>query len=104
MEGIMVALTLITFVTLTLIATADKANGDRDYHQGWADHAALMKAYEESPDDEALLKEMKRALKAYIRAEKLHRKGDSGRIDKTTDWKEFKDVAWNTTVRRREMR
>jgi hypothetical protein len=61
-----------------------------------------MQLYEMSPDDDALLAELRIALKSHIRTTGLYRKGDSGRIDKANDWKEFKDIAWELTVLRKE--
>ena len=94
---------IMMMVCLTSIAY-EKEYGDREYHEGWHDHQRLMDALEESPDDERLLEEMKKALKQYIRKEGLYEKGDVAAINRTRGWKEFKDLAWDLTVRRKDCR
>lgn len=97
--GSMIALVII------IITKAHESAWEKDqYHKGWCDRQKLADACEMSPDDEALLKEMKKALKNYVRATCLYKKGDSSRIDKVADWREYKDIAWELTVRRKELR
>ena len=102
MSGMAMYITAIT-CTMVIIAVARiTIEESRSWSEGFEDHARLMQLYEMSPDDDALLAELRTALKSHIRTSGLYRKGDSGRIDKTADWKEFKDVAWELTVLRKE--
>lgn len=94
---------LITAVMIILAMACEKAHEKDQYHEGWMDRARLEEACEMSPDDEAVLREMKKAWKAYLRANCLYKKGDSGKVDFARNFKEFKDVVWDTTIRRKEL-
>lgn len=85
-----------------LVATASKSNSDYDYHRGWRDHEELMRQYGTSPNDEALLKELKQAVKLYVKTCGLYKSGDVKYIETAGNWKEFKDIAWELTVLRKE--
>ena len=90
-------------VVLTVILSAHKvAEAQRSWSEGFEEHARLMQLYEMSPDDDKLLCELRAALKSHIKTAGLYRKGDSGRIDSAADWSDFKNLAWELTVHRRE--
>lgn len=103
MEAMVTFVLLMGVIITVCICSHHVAQAQRSWSDGFEEHARLMELYEMSPDDEALLAELRAALKSHIRTAGLYRKGDSGRIDKTADWKEFKDLAWELTVRRREI-
>jgi hypothetical protein len=101
--GVMITYALLLGVMVTVWVCAHHvAQAQRSWHEGFEEHARLMDLYEMSPDDDKLLCELRTALKSHIKTAGLYRKGDSGRIDKTADWKEFKDLAWEITVKRKE--
>jgi hypothetical protein len=102
MVAIFIYLMLMAVVITVLISSHHVAQAQRSWSEGFEDHARLMQLYEMSPDDDALLDELRIALKSHIKTSGLYRKGDSGRIDKTTDWSDFKNLAWELTVLRRE--
>jgi hypothetical protein len=102
MEAIFTYMMLLAVVLVVVICSHHVAEAQRSWSEGFEDHARLMQLYEMSPDDDALLAELRTALKSHIKTAGLYRKGDSGRIDKTADWKEFKDIAWELTVLRKE--
>lgn len=102
MEAMVTFALLMGVIITVLICSQHVAEAQRSYREGFEEHARLMQLYEMSPDDDKLLSEMKAALKSHIRTAGLYRKGDSGRIDKAADWKEFKDIAWELTVLRKE--
>jgi hypothetical protein len=85
-----------------IVAAHRTIEASRSWSEGFEDHARLMQLYEMSPDDDALLAELRTALKSHIKTAGLYRKGDSGRIDKAADWSDFKNLAWEMTVLRRE--
>ena len=102
MDAILTYMMLIAVVMTVVICSHHIAQAQRSWSEGFDDHAKLMELYEMSPDDDALLDELRTALKSHIKTAGLYRKGDSGRIDKTTDWSDFKNLAWELTVLRRE--
>lgn len=87
-----------------LFSAKDHFSEEMDYHRGWSDHEDLMRLYDMTPDDEALLNELKSAVKLYIKQTGLYKRGDVQSIDSATDFKEFKDEAWRVTVLRKEQR
>ena len=102
MDAIFTYLMMMAVVITVIISSHHVAQSQRSWSDGFEEHARLMQLYEMSPDDDALLAELRTALKSHIRTAGLYRKGDSGRIDKTTDWSDFKNLAWELTVLRRE--
>jgi hypothetical protein len=94
---------LLAVMMIVLICAHRTIEASRSWSEGFEEHARLMQLYEMSPDDDALLSELQTALKSHIKTAGLYRKGDSGKIDKTSDWHEFKNLAWELTVRRREL-
>lgn len=103
MEAMIIFMMLMGVIITVCISAHHVAQAQKSWGEGFEEHARLMEMYEMSPDDDKLLAEMRTALKSHIKTAGLYRKGDSGRIDKTADWKEFKDLAWELTVRRREI-
>ena len=103
-EAILLIIVGVATVTIVLTAASNKAQGEYDYHRGYRDHEEVMRLYEMSPDDEALLKELKQAVKLYIKQTGLYRSGDVKNLESATDFKEFKDRAWEVTVKRREQK
>ena len=103
MEAIFTYMMLMAVILTVIICAQHVADAQQSWSEGFEDHARLMQLYEMSPDDDALLAELRTALKSHIKTAGLYRKGDSGKIDKTTDWYEFKNLAWELTVRRREL-
>ena len=102
MSGMTMCITMV-ICTMVIIAVAHRTiEESRSWSEGFEDHARLMQLYEMSPDDEKLLCELRTALKSHIKTAGLYRKGDSGRIDKATDWCDFKNLAWELTVLRKE--
>lgn len=81
---------------------SDHENHKNGFDRGWDAHARIHKLYELTDDEEALLKECKLMLKCYLATNDLKRHGDIKMIDNCTDFAEFKDVAFQTTVLRRE--
>ena len=102
MDAILTYLMMMAVVITVIISSHHVAQAQRSWSDGFEEHARLMQLYEMSPDDDALLDELRTALKSHIKTAGLYRKGDSGRIDKTTDWSDFKNLAWELTVLRRE--
>lgn len=102
MDAIVIVIVIVSAAVMVLVAMSVIAELNRDYDKGWRDHEELMKLYDMSPDDDALLKEMKQAVKLYIRDQKLYQSGDVKLLESATNWKEFKDSAWEVTVLRRE--
>lgn len=102
MNGIYIYIMLMAVIITVMMSAHKVAQAQRSWSEGFEEHARLMQLYEMSPDDDALMAELRTALKSHIKTAGLYRKGDSGRIDKTADWKEFKDVAWELTVLRKE--
>lgn len=102
MDAIFTYMMLMAVMLTVIISSHHVAQAQRSWSEGFDDHARLMELYEKSPDDDALLAELRVALKSHIKTAGLYRKGDSGRIDKTTDWSDFKNLAWELTVLRRE--
>ena len=103
MDALYIYLMLLAVVMIVIVCANHTMQESRSWSEGFEDHARLMQLYEMSPDDDALLSELQTALKSHIKTAGLYRKGDSGKIDKTSDWYEFKNLAWELTVRRREL-
>jgi hypothetical protein len=102
MDAMFTYMMLMAVILTVIICAQHVADAQQSWGEGFEDHARLMQLYEMSPDDDALLAELRIALKSHIKTAGLYRKGDSGRIDKTTDWSDFKNLAWELTVLRRE--
>ena len=102
MEAIFTYMMLMAVILTVILCAQHVAEAQRSWSEGFEDHARLMELYEMSPDDDKLLCELRTALKSHIKTAGLYRKGDSGKIDKTADWSEFKNLAWELTVLRRE--
>lgn len=75
---------------------------EKGYHEGYEDCQRIHNYYEMTQNDDALIAELKNALKVYLRSNNLYKKGDVKIIDSAIDWKDFKDIAWNMTVFRKE--
>lgn len=91
-------------ITIAFGGLAEINARDNGYRQGYEDCERIHNHYEMSPDDDLLIEELKGALKLYIRHHGLYEKGDVKVIDKTIDWKDFKNTAWNMTVFRKEQK
>lgn len=102
MDAIFTYMMLMAVMLTVIISSHHIAQAQRSWGEGFDDHARLMELYEMSPDDDALLAELRVALKSHIKTAGLYRKGDSGRIDGAVDWSDFKNLAWELTVLRRE--
>lgn len=102
MESMAILMMLLGVILVVMHCAHRAIEASRSWSDGFEEHARLMQLYEMSPDDDALLGELQTALKSHIKTAGLYRKGDSGRIDKTSDWYEFKNLAWELTVHRRE--
>lgn len=99
MAGLFATLIVIAIYILVMREISTRKS---DYNRGWQDRDDLLKLHEMSPDDEALLKELKAAVKLYIKQTGLYRSGDIKKLESATDFKEFKDEAWMVTVKRKE--
>lgn len=105
MDALILVIVTLAAVLLILCASGVIAQQDRDYYTGYHDgYGAHERLCEMTPDDEALLKEMKAAVKLYIKQSGLYRSGDVKNIESAADFKEFRDEAWKVTVLRKEKR
>ena len=96
--GILIALTFL------IICKAYEVEHLKDkYHEGWKDRAELEAEMQKSPEEDAVLKTMKTAMKQYMRTSCMYRRGDSGKIDSAEDFRSLKEVVYELTIRRKEL-
>ena len=96
--GILISLTFL------VIFKAYETQGIKDrYHEGWSDRAEFEAEIQKSPEEDAVLRTMKNAMKQYMRTSCMYRRGDSGKIDSAEDFKAFKDVVYEIAIRRKEL-
>lgn len=94
---------LIAMTVLIIFKAYERAGYKDSYHEGWEDRAKLEAEMHSSPEEEAVLKTVKSAMKQYMRSTCMYRRGDSGKIDKAEDFTALKNVIFDLTVRRKEL-
>lgn len=105
LTGLVIACALIVVIVwFSLEGITDRIMRESAYDEGYKDCMRVYNDFEMSPDDELLMEELKDALKLYIRHNKLYEKGDVKRINSASDWRDFKNTAWNVTVFRKEQK
>ena len=102
MEFILYLTIMVIIVSALFGNMASQGAREAGYKEGYEDCARVHNNYEMSPDDDLLMEELKGALKLYIRHHGLYEKGDVKRIEKALDWYDYKHIAWNMTVFRKE--
>lgn len=96
--GILIALTF-----LVIFKAYESEHLKDKYHEGWQDRANLEEEIQKSPEEDAVLKTMKTAMKQYMRTSCMYRRGDSGKIDSAEDFRSLKEVVYELTIRRKEL-
>ena len=102
-EAIVLAGILIAMTFLIVFKAYESEHLKNKYHEGWKDRAELEAEMQRSPEEDAVLKTMKTAMKQYMRTSCMYRRGDSGKIDNAEDFKGLKDVVYELTIRRKEL-
>ena len=102
-EAIVLVGILIAMTFLIAFKAYESEHLKNKYHEGWKDRAKLEAEMQKSPEEDAVLKTMKQAMKQYMRTSCMYRRGDSGKIDNAEDFRELKGVVYELTIRRKEL-
>lgn len=71
------------------------------YDEGWADCERAHNQFGMTPDDEAVLKHLKFAFKAYIAMKGYRRRGDIKNVDRIENFEDFKHLVWEICIERK---
>lgn len=74
------------------------------FDDGYECALRIAASIEDTPEEQAVFEATKIAFKHYIKASRLYRKGDCGRIDKAADWQSLKDVIYDVAVCRKSLK
>lgn len=104
-ETCAIALVVIAVLLIVVLPKIVSMQGrDHWYDQGWKDCEKAHNHFELTPDDEIVLRHLKLALRAYIKAKRYQRKGDVKKVAQIDDFGSLKHATWEICERDRRTR
>lgn len=98
-----IALTMIAVMLLILLPCVfNLQSRDHWYDQGWSDCNEAHHQFAMTPEDMQVLRELKFALRAHIKAKGYQCKGDIKKIDRAENLEDLKHVVWEICILRKE--
>lgn len=92
----------VAIIAVLLPALYKLEGRDHWYNEGWCDCEDAHHKYEMTPDDELVLKELKKAMWEYIKMKELQKNGDKKRLSESKDFADFRQYVWEVCVWRKE--
>ena len=86
---------------LVLRAITELEGREKWYEEGWRDCESYHNHFGMTSDDKEVLKQLKLAIRAYIKSKGYWRSGDYKKLDRAENFDELKHLVWDICVARR---
>lgn len=99
--GLLAMIAIGAIVIVGLVVMNEAECREKWYEEGFRACLKLHRDFEITEDDKLVVKHLKSALKAYIKAKGYQRKGDIKRIQAINDFEDLKNAVWEICERDR---